>query len=550
LVLGTLGVGGMGVVFSAYDPQLDRKVALKLLRAAAATSLGGTQPLARKAAVINEASARLRREAQAIARLSHPHVVAVYDVGATEDGDVYIAMEFIEGENLSSWLRAWPRPWTEILETFLQAARGLAAAHDVGLLHRDFKPDNVLVGENGRVRVGDFGLARSVLLPDEGTTTVSAVTSLQGSLTATGTVLGTPRYMAPEQLTGQQVDSRSDQFSFCVALYEALFGRHPLPGNSAVSMLEHKARAVEPVDSKVAVDITRAIMRGLEPDPNKRFPSMNVLIASITPPPLRRRWPLVAAGLAGLLVLTGLGLAAVARNQRQNANDNEVLLSKRIDSLESDKSKLEARLQEYALQQNRNVAEIDRLKIEIGIKKAEINQLLIEKIGAAKSGSGAATSLPTPRTARDASATSPNFERIPAATGSVFFDQSRSSPPPRATHSAGDINASLTAGYRNLASCFREWSARVPGESAQLLVTATLAMDGSASNVMATGVDDVSLPLCVQDAVKMVAFTPTLETVDIRLAVIWDGQKVRTGAETVKGVKSSPQALTAGAPPQ
>src|SRR6476659_414551 len=133
LVLATLGAGGMGVVFTAYDPQLDRKVALKLLRA----NLGANA---------KEARTRLKREAQAIAQLNHPNVVGVYDVGETKDGDVYIAMEFVEGDTVSTWLKRWPRTWREILEIFHQAARGLMAAHSVGLLHRDFKPDNVLVG--------------------------------------------------------------------------------------------------------------------------------------------------------------------------------------------------------------------------------------------------------------------------------------------------------------------------------------------------------------------------------------------------------------------
>src|SRR6185503_4117783 len=153
LVLSSIGAGGMGVVFAAYDPQLDRKVALKLLRA----NLGANA---------KEARTRLKREAQAIAQLNHPNVVGVYDVGTTDDGDVYIAMEFVEGDTLTTWLKRWPRTWREILDVFHQAARGLMAAHSVGLLHRDFKPDNVLVGGDGRVRVTDFGLARSVFLDD------------------------------------------------------------------------------------------------------------------------------------------------------------------------------------------------------------------------------------------------------------------------------------------------------------------------------------------------------------------------------------------------
>ncbi|HEY0252387.1 MAG TPA: protein kinase, partial [Kofleriaceae bacterium] len=194
LVLATLGAGGMGQVFSAYDPQLDRKIALKVLR----TNLGANA---------KDARTRLKREAQAIAQLNHPNVVGVYDVGTTANGeDVYIAMEFVEGDTLTTWLKKWPRTWREILEVFHQAARGLMAAHSVGLLHRDFKPDNVLVGGDGRVRVTDFGLARSLFGIDDSGRGASVSPELarpDGSplavdLTATGTVLGTPRYMAPE----------------------------------------------------------------------------------------------------------------------------------------------------------------------------------------------------------------------------------------------------------------------------------------------------------------------------------------------------------------
>src|SRR4051812_39700021 len=268
LVLSSIGAGGMGVVFAAYDPQLDRKVALKLLRA----NLAGANA--------KEARTRLKREAQAIAQLNHPNVVGVYDVGTTDDGDVYIAMEFVEGDTLTSWLKKWPRTWREILEVFHQAARGLAAAHTVGLLHRDFKPDNVLVGGDGRVRVTDFGLARSVLGPDEGVRTQgSNASALHADLTATGTVLGTPRYMPPEQLTGPAIDARSDQFSFCVALYEALFNTHPLEGATSVAMLETGARAALPPEgTRVPPAIAKAVMRGLERDRAKRFPTMASLM--------------------------------------------------------------------------------------------------------------------------------------------------------------------------------------------------------------------------------------------------------------------------------
>src|SRR5262245_11593586 len=181
LVLSTLGAGGMGVVFAAYDPHLDRKVALKLLRAGITYNT-------------KDARTRLRREAQAIAQLSHPNVVGVYDVGNTDEGDLYIAMEFVEGDTLTSWLKKYPRTWREIVDVFVQAARGLLAPHPSGLLHRDFKPDNVLVGGDGRVRVTDFGLARSVITPEEAVRSSARPPSHPGGpsalnveLTATGT---------------------------------------------------------------------------------------------------------------------------------------------------------------------------------------------------------------------------------------------------------------------------------------------------------------------------------------------------------------------------
>ncbi|MCA9678315.1 MAG: protein kinase, partial [Myxococcales bacterium] len=276
IILARLGAGGMGVVFTAYDPQLDRKVALKLLRTGSGLAEG-------------EARARLVREAQAIAQLSHPNVVAVYDVGTADSGDVYIAMEFVEGETLTSWLGHWERSWREILEMFFQAGRGLAAAHARGLMHRDFKPDNVLVGLDGRVRVTDFGLARSVidhveeLSKDRPRPDLAA---LRVTLTATGAVLGTPRYMAPEQLRGATADARSDQFSFCIALYEALYGTHPLPGDSVIEMVQHGAEPTPPpVDTKVPPSIGRTLMRGLSIEPVKRYSTMSALLVELTPPP-------------------------------------------------------------------------------------------------------------------------------------------------------------------------------------------------------------------------------------------------------------------------
>ncbi|TMQ11655.1 MAG: serine/threonine protein kinase [Deltaproteobacteria bacterium] len=299
LVLSRLGAGGMGVVFTAHDPQLGRKVALKLLRSGLAVSS-------------QDARTRLRREAQAIAQLSHPNVVSIYDVGTTEDGALYIAMEFVEGDTLTSWLRMYPRDWREILDVFRQAARGLLAAHSVGLLHRDFKPDNVLVGGDGRVRVTDFGLARSVLAPDEISQAKPAATPLDVALTATGTVLGTPRYMPPEQLLGPTIDARADQFSFCVALYEALYGSRPFEGKTFDDLGRSVCEGVvrpPPPGSRVSGALHAIVLRGLEVRPGDRFPTMEHLLGELGRDRARpwRRTAIAATAVAAAL---GLGLVA------------------------------------------------------------------------------------------------------------------------------------------------------------------------------------------------------------------------------------------------
>ena len=188
-----LGEGGMGVVYAAYDPELDREVAIKLLRLHAAD--GDTLP----------ARTRLLREAQAMARLAHPNVVTVYDVGEWHE-QVFIAMEIAGGT-----LRAWQdgRPWREVVAMYRDAARGLAAAHAAGLVHRDFKPDNVLIGHDGRVRVTDFGLARAAGEPGERAEVGAAMSGMLGTpLTETGTVMGTPAYMAPEQIAAAPRSTR------------------------------------------------------------------------------------------------------------------------------------------------------------------------------------------------------------------------------------------------------------------------------------------------------------------------------------------------------
>ena len=225
IVLDRLGSGGMGVVFSAFDPELDRKVAVKVLNA------GDRRK--KKAGRV-----RLLREAQALAKLNHPNTIAVYDVGTLGES-VFLAMEFIAGKTLRGWVAdkrdRGELDWRAVLDVFMQAGRGLAAAHAAGIVHRDFKPENVMVDLDGRARVLDFGLAR----PARDTTSSAdredpehSSGTFEVRLTATGAVMGTPYYMAPEQHRGDAVDERADQFSFCVALWEALFGGRPFRGTS------------------------------------------------------------------------------------------------------------------------------------------------------------------------------------------------------------------------------------------------------------------------------------------------------------------------------
>ncbi|MEM9460261.1 MAG: serine/threonine-protein kinase [Myxococcota bacterium] len=230
----TIGHGAMGTVFEAYDQALDRSVALKLLRS------GTTQGHAQ----------RLRREAQALAKLSHPNVVHVYEVGQARD-QWFIAMELVPGQTLRRWQQG-THGWRECVRVYGQAAQGLGAAHAAGLVHRDFKPDNCIIDEHGRVRVLDFGLVRDVALrsdpPASFEGSSSEVPSADGEgppmlLTQTGMVLGTAAYMPPEQLDGRRADARSDQFSFCVSLYEALYGQRPFVGSSLDELTHAITRA-------------------------------------------------------------------------------------------------------------------------------------------------------------------------------------------------------------------------------------------------------------------------------------------------------------------
>jgi predicted Ser/Thr protein kinase len=307
-----LGAGGMGVVHAAFDPDLERRVALKVLRAGG----GG-----------DDARQRLLREARAMARLTHPNVVTVHEVGSAGGRD-YVAMELVDGETLADWLRAERRPDREILAAFVAAGRGLAAAHAAGIVHRDFKPHNVLRHRNGRIVVTDFGLAREAHAPHDAPSDPLAVTvpltkaasdgstsapSVLGGLTATGSVLGTPAYMAPEQWTGGAVTPATDQFAFCVALWEALAGERPFKGASVELLREAIARGPAALDtSKIPRRLRRALRRGLDPIPARRWPSMEALLVAMI---RAERRPVVALTIgACAVVAAAIGYVAVGRS--------------------------------------------------------------------------------------------------------------------------------------------------------------------------------------------------------------------------------------------
>jgi serine/threonine protein kinase len=304
-VRGRLGEGGLGVVYAGRDPALDRPVALKLLRRDAARSMPGEDEAERR---------RMLREARMMARLSHPNVVTVHEVGEHE-GRVFLAMELVEGQTLRAWTAAASRTWREVADVLQQAGNGLAAAHAAGVVHRDFKPDNVLIGQDGRVRVTDFGLARSesfAAAPAD----VTAGESRGASTTAgdaTHPAAGTPAYMAPEQHGGTATTAASDQFAFCVTAYEALFGSLPFDGHGR-ALAEAKTAGVRggpPRSSPVPEHIARALARGMSPRQDDRWPSIAALLAALGDEPSRRalrRWILAAVWLVLGFALVGAAL--------------------------------------------------------------------------------------------------------------------------------------------------------------------------------------------------------------------------------------------------
>ncbi|HEX3764201.1 MAG TPA: protein kinase [Kofleriaceae bacterium] len=275
-----LGAGAMGEVWEAEDTALGRRVALKFVRPDATAD--------------PQYQARLIREARALARLRHPHVVAIHDLGQGEGGELFVALELIEGTSARAWHAAAPRTAAELLAVWRTVADALAAVHRAGIVHRDLKPDNVFIANDGRVVIGDFGLA--TMAADGGSMT----------LTASGQIVGTPLYMPLEQLRGGAATARSDQFALCVCLWEALVGARPFQagGTLAALVVAMRARPAVPLRRR---GVCAVLARGLDPDPERRWPDIPALIRALDRARARRWWLAAVAGavlaLAGALAL-------------------------------------------------------------------------------------------------------------------------------------------------------------------------------------------------------------------------------------------------------
>jgi len=295
-----LGRGGMGEVYEAVDTQLERTVALKVL-------LGGDLD-----------PRRLRREAQSLAQLSDPHIVGVYDVGEHEEGGrsrLHLVLEYVQGVTLDAWVHNDKPDWRGVLDVMISAGRGLCAAHNAGIIHRDFKPGNVLIDGQGAPRILDFGLACAPGQPSPATMPDDSVPF--DRLTVTGTVLGTPAYMAPEQHAGEATDERSDQYSFCITLYEALFAKRPFQGRSFSALVEAKLDGDPrwPLNSGIPPQLKEILVRGLSVEPSARYPTMESLVGALHRVRHPRRWRAwtLGGGVLGLALLgaTALGGEAV-----------------------------------------------------------------------------------------------------------------------------------------------------------------------------------------------------------------------------------------------
>lgn len=344
VVDGALGAGGMGVVVAAHDPTLDRRVAIKLLHSIASDSGDPT------------AATRLAREAQAMARVQHPNVTSVYEVGTVGD-QLFVVMELVDGQTLKGWMREKARSERELVAMFVAAGRGLEAVHAAGLVHRDFKPDNVLLGRDGRPRVSDFGLVRAP---------VAAAPPVAGEVSFTEPA-GTPGYMAPEQFAGLGSDARSDQFSFCVTLYEAVAGERPFAATAPPD--QRRAPASPPRGWRGSARLFDIVARGLASRAEERWPSMTALLAALEEDRAARRRRIIAAAAAAIVTLALLlGWVGARRSATRRVRAAESLGQK----VQQIQSRMRAA---YLLPLHDIKPERDRVRAQMSSIEAQMRQL-------------------------------------------------------------------------------------------------------------------------------------------------------------------------------
>lgn len=339
VVLEQVGVGGFGAVYSAYDPELDRKIALKIMKT--------------RHSRLGSARAQLSREAQALAKLSHENVVTVFDFGDWESS-VFLAIEFVDGQTLKHWFLEQSRHWTEVVDVMLAAGRGLAAAHSAGIIHSDFKPQNVLMDKRGGIRVADFGLAKAMqdIAPIETendgdplrteiirrrNATIPKVAGHTQAPEGGNLVAGSPAYMAPEQFRGEEVNERSDQFSFCIVLFEGLYGRRPFTQTTVVELRAAVVSGeIEYPDehSDVPRWIRDIVLRGLSNDPNERFESMDELLAALTLDP-RAKARRFRRSAATVLITAAISVGGVLALTREPSEQEKATIENIADQAKS-----------------------------------------------------------------------------------------------------------------------------------------------------------------------------------------------------------------------
>ena len=371
IVIDQLGAGAGGVVVSAYDPDLDRKVALKVLR-----------PEHVYTGSVGRARERLLREAKAVARVSHPNIITVHEVGSVED-QVFVAMEYVDGGTLRDTLSLRRRDWRQVLDLLLPAARGLAAAHASNMVHRDFKPANVLVSQASRVVVTDFGLVSTTQDPDNGEGDSHAATAPRDpSLTDTGTTLGTPAYMAPEQHRGADVDARSDQFAFCVTLFEALYGERPFGGNTLLDLMKAKesgdvSAVVRTGGSDVPSWLRQLVLRGLSADPSARYANMAELIGELESHRAdrpRRGWIGLAA-LALVVPAAVIGYRSLTKSEPAPPSPEIASLKAELAKRDDELSRTRAELKRARTLPKVDPADLAALEVRIAELQGDLDQL-------------------------------------------------------------------------------------------------------------------------------------------------------------------------------